>query len=416
MRELLEDTTIPASVRQALAPEFEQIEELAQKLAREEVHIALVGRVSTGKSSLGNALLGESVFSTSALHGETQKAQAQNWQQVRSSQVVLIDTPGIDELDGAAREQMAKDVAHRADVILFVCEGDLTDVEFNALGELAVLGRPVLLVMNKVDRYTDEDRQLLVERLQHRVEPMLGADRVIPVAAEPRPEVVIRVGEDGTEREQIRARPPDVQRLRARLWSLLEHEGKSLAALNAALFASELDGQVARRIVAARTDVAERLIRNSCLAKGLAVAANPIPAVDLLAAAGIDVAMVIQLGKAYGHSLSRREAYRLLLAIATQMAALMGAYWGVNLVSSALKGMSAGLTTVVTGTAQGALAWYATYVTGKAAQSWFARGKSWGPDGPRATVQRIVDELDRDSILLEAREEILARLGGSSKG
>lgn len=416
MRELLEDTTIPASVRQALAPEFEQIEELAQKLAREEVHIALVGRVSTGKSSLGNALLGESVFSTSALHGETQKAQAQNWQQVRSSQVVLIDTPGIDELDGAAREQMAKDVAHRADVILFVCEGDLTDVEFNALGELAVLGRPVLLVMNKVDRYTDEDRQLLVERLQHRVEPMLGADRVIPVAAEPRPEVVIRVGEDGTEREQIRARPPDVQRLRARLWSLLEHEGKSLAALNAALFASELDGQVARRIVAARTDVAERLIRNSCLAKGLAVAANPIPAVDLLAAAGIDVAMVIQLGKAYGHSLSRREAYRLLLAIATQMAALMGAYWGVNLVSSALKGMSAGLTTVVTGAAQGALAWYATYVTGKAAQSWFARGKSWGPDGPRATVQRIVDELDRDSILLEAREEILARLGGSSKG
>lgn len=416
MRELLEDTTIPASVRQALAPEFEQIEELAQKLAREEVHIALVGRVSTGKSSLGNALLGESVFSTSALHGETQKAQAQNWQQVRSSQVVLIDTPGIDELDGAAREQMAKDVAHRADVILFVCEGDLTDVEFNALGELAVLGRPVLLVMNKVDRYTDEDRQLLVERLQHRVEPMLGADRVIPVAAEPRPEVVIRVGEDGTEREQIRARPPDVQRLRARLWSLLEHEGKSLAALNAALFASELDGQVARRIVAARTDVAERLIRNSCLAKGLAVAANPIPAVDLLAAAGIDVAMVIQLGKAYGHSLSRREAYRLLLAIATQLAALMGAYWGVNLVSSALKGMSAGLTTVVTGAAQGALAWYATYVTGKAAQSWFARGKSWGPDGPRATVQRIVDELDRDSILLEAREEILARLGGSSKG
>jgi hypothetical protein len=88
----------------------------------------------------------------------------------------------------------------------------------------------------------------------------------------------------------------------------------------------------------------------------------------------------------------------------------MGAYWGVNLVSSALKGVSAGMTTVVTGAAQGALAWYATYVTGKAAEAWFARGKTWGPDGPRATVRDILDGLDRDSMLREARREILATL------
>lgn len=412
LRELLEDSTVPASVRQALAPEFAAIEALAEKLEREEIHIALVGRVSTGKSSIGNALLGKEVFSTSTLHGETRNAQAEDWQKVKASHVVLIDTPGIDELDGAARERMAREVAQRSDVILFICEGDLTDVEYSALQELAALGRPVLLIMNKADRYTEEERSLLMSRLGERVEPLLGTNRVMAAAADPRPERVIRVDEQGREQEGTRPRLADVQQIRERLWTLLENEGKSLAALNAAVFASELDSQVARRIVAARADIAERVIRNSCIGKGVAVAANPVPALDLLAAAGIDVAMVTQLGRVYGHALSKREATRLLLAIATQMLALMGTYWGVNIVSSALKGISAGLTTVVTGAAQGALAWYATYVTGKAAETWFASGKSWGPDGPRATVQRILEELDRDSIILEAREEIMARLSG----
>ncbi len=88
----------------------------------------------------------------------------------------------------------------------------------------------------------------------------------------------------------------------------------------------------------------------------------------------------------------------------------MGAYWGINLVSAALKTVSAGLSTALTATAQGALAWYATYITGRVAETWFARGKSWGEAGPRETVRDILDSLDRDSILLSARQEIEAML------
>ncbi len=407
---------MPSQVRQALAPEFQEIEALVEKLDREEIHIALVGRVSAGKSSLGNALLGSTVFSTSALHGETRTGQSQLWQTVEASHVVLIDTPGIDELDGAARETLAREIARRADVIIMVCDGDLTDIEFQALQEFARLGRPMLLVMNKSDRYTGKERGLLLDRLEARVAPLLGEGRVLAAAADPRPETVIRIGSDGRERESQRVRTPDVHVLRERLWNLLDKEGKNLAALNAALFASELDSRIAERVVAARKEITDRVIHNYCIAKGIAVAANPVPAADLLAAASIDVTMVIHLGKIYGHSLSRREASRLLLTIAAQMLALMGTYWGVNLVSSALKGISAGMTTVVTGAAQGALAWYATYVTGKAAESWFARGKSWGADGPRATVRSILDNLDRDSILLQAREEILDRLRRGNTG
>lgn len=406
LRDLLEDTSIPSALRLELDAEFREIEVISEKLRKEEIHIAVFGRVGAGKSSLLNALVGRQLFSTSPLHGETREAQQAAWQAIAQGRVELIDTPGMDELDGQAREILATQVAHRADILIMVCEGDLTRREFSALQTLAARQRPLLLVLNKADRYSAGELGLLMARLRERCAGLLPGERILSVAADPRPDVLIRVAEDGAESESSRPREPDVAALRNLLWTVLEKEGKTLAALNAALFASELDSRIARRIVEARRNVAERIIRNYCIAKGLAVAANPVPVADLLAAAGIDVALVLHLGDVYGFRISRREASKLLLTIATQLAALMSAYWGINLVSTALKTVSAGLSTALTATAQGALAWYATYVTGTVTESWFARGKSWGEGGPKETVRDILDSLDRDSILLSAREEI----------
>jgi uncharacterized protein (DUF697 family)/GTPase SAR1 family protein len=359
-----------------------------------------------------NALLQREAFSTSPLHGETKREGRAAWQSLRDGHVVLIDTPGIDELDGAEREQLARTVSRRADVTLMLCEGDLTDFEFQALRELCAAQRTVMLVLNKADRYTREELEALLQRLAARCASLVPGDRIIAASAAPRPETVIRVDERGRENETQRPRSPDTALLKERLWSLLDREGLALAALNAALFASELDEKVATRIVAARKSVAEKIIRKYCVGKSVLVALNPVPVTDLLAAAGSDVAMVIHLGEVYGFPLSRREAAKLLLTISAQLAALMGAYWGMNLATAALKTASAGLSTALTATAQGALAWYATYVTGKMAQAWFSRGKSWGNAGPRETARSILDSLDRDSLIRSAREDILDRLKG----
>jgi len=80
------------------------------------------------------------------------------------------------------------------------------------------------------------------------------------------------------------------------------------------------------------------------------------------------------------------------------------------MVSAAMKTMSAGMSAAITAGAQGSLAWYATYVTGIAAERWFAKGKSWGSVGPKETINEILDSLDRDSILQSARSEIMSKL------
>jgi small GTP-binding protein len=410
IRELIEDTNIPASVRAELSVEFDEIESISTKLRRGEIHIAAFGRVGVGKSSLLNALLQKEAFSTSPLHGETKYEHRADWQSLSDGHVVLIDTPGIDELDGDEREQLARRISRRADVTLMVCEADLTDSEFQALQQLCAAQRKVLLVLNKTDRYTARECELLLNQLGMRCEGLLHPDNILAVSADPRPETLVRVDESGRESETTRARRPETTDLRNRLWSILEKDGQTLAALNAAIFASELDEKIATRIVAARKTVAEKIIRNYCIGKGLLVALNPVPVTDLLAAAGGDIAMVIHLGEVYGFKLSRTEASKLLLTISAQLIALMGAYWGMNLVSSALKTVSAGLSTTLTAAAQGSLAWYATYLTGKMAQTWFSKGKSWGSSGPRKTARTLLATLDRDSIIRTAREDITSRL------
>jgi small GTP-binding protein len=410
LAELLRDPRVPAEVRDSLAEDYRQVQSMLDKLEHGHIHIAVFGRVSVGKSALINALLGEHRFATSPLHGETRQVQSGRWDEYRDGNVYLIDTPGINEVAGEAREQLAREVAARADLVLFVVDGDLTHVELLALRELARLGRPLLLVLNKIDRYSSAERAQLEDALRARSALMIAPDNLVLTAAQPAPQWVVRVDAEGREHEEERERAPEVAALKTRLWQILEQDGKSLAALNASLFAGQLSDQVAGRVLAARRTLGERVIRTWCIAKGVAVAINPVPVTDLVAAAAVDVGMVVHLSRVYGLPLSRNEAGSLVRTIGAQMLLLTGTIWAVHLASSALKLGTGGLSAVVTGGAQGVVAYYSTYVVGHAAERYLANGRSWGDLGPKLAVREILDSVDRDSIIDQAKAEIRARL------
>ncbi|MGB1109293.1 MAG: DUF697 domain-containing protein [Gammaproteobacteria bacterium] len=414
LRALIDDKRIPATVRESLSNDFDQVAAMLEKLEHGHLHIAVFGRVSVGKSALLNALLGQPYFSTSPLHGETRTSAMAHWaergQVYDSGGLYLVDTPGINEIQGEDRERLAHEVAGRADLVLFVCDGDLTQTELDALRLLRDQHRPMLLVLNKADRYTRDELSLLEETLAERVVGLLPPSHIVTAAADPAERVYLQVDEQGNEREISRRPPVDIGLLRERLWSVVEAEGQTLAALNAGLVAGELADQVGARMVAARKGVADKTVRAYCVSKGLLVAVNPVPVTDLFAAIAVDMAMITHLARLYEQPFTRAEAGSLVRVIATQMALLMGTVWGVHLLSSLLKTGSAGLSTLITASAQGAVAYYSSYVIGRAADEYFAAGRSWGPGGPKALVRDILDSVDRDSILAEAREEIAARL------
>jgi small GTP-binding protein len=411
LRDLIQDSRLPDGVRDSLAQDYQAVQAMLEKLEHGHLHLSAFGRVSTGKSSLLNALIGEQYFSVSPLHGETRHASMQAWEEVEAGGVYLIDTPGLDEAGGEDREALAKEVAGRSDLVLFVVDGDITDTELAALRAVLAQGRPVIVVLNKSDLYTADERAALLQSIRSKTTGIIAADHIVSAAAEPRGQTVVVIDAEGGETTSTRAQLPDVAALRLKLWEILEAEGKTLAALNASLFAADLSDQVGRRILAARRELGDKLVRTYCVGKGIAVAFNPVPVADLFAAAFIDVGMVVHLSRVYGLPLSQREAGSIVKVIVAESAALMGTVWALHFVSSALKVGTLGLSTILTAGAQGAIAYYSTFLVGRAAGEYLAKGKSWGDGGPKQVVQKILESLDRDTVLRDAKREIQARLG-----
>ena len=410
LREILEDKRIPKEVRSALAEDYEEVQTMLDRLENGHLYIVVFGRVSVGKSALLNALLGQKKFSTSPLHGETKTANKTQWEEFHSGGLYLIDTPGINEVEGESREKLAKEVAGRADLILFVVDGDITETELAALETMKSANHPIILALNKIDRYSEKEQAALIESLKKHTEDLIDPNNIVGVSADPPDQLVLMVDENGNETEKMRPRPPQIVDLKTHLWNILESEGKTLAALNATLFASDLSDKVAEQVLEIRRHLGEKLIRKYCIGKGVAVAINPIPVADLIAAAAVDAGMIVHLSNLYGLPLTKSEAGELLKTIGMQMLALLGTIWAVHFVSSILKFGTGGLSTVITGGAQGAVAYYSTYIVGQVAERYLSQGKSWGEGGPKFVVREIIDSLDRDSIIDDAKKDIKQRL------
>ncbi len=415
LSQLLHDKRVPSSVRHALKDDYAKLGDMLGRLENEHLHIVAFGRVSVGKSSLLNALIGEKLFSVSVLHGETTQTRQAQWETRETGGVFLIDTPGINEAFGQAREQIAMEAAQNADLVLFVVDSDITETEMQTLRALIATARPVVLVINKADQYTQAQQVALKQSISDKVSAWVKPNNIVFASASPSTQTVISIDAKGNEIESQRSRPADVDALKSRLWEIIETEGKTLSALNASLFAGNLGTQLGHKIIQAREILGRETIRFYCISKGIAVALNPLPVADLLAAAAIDVGMVYHLSRIYGLPMTKSESGTLIKTIASQMLALYGTFWAIHLASSALKISTAGVSTVVTGIAQGGVAWYSTLVVGEAAQAYLAQGKSWGTAGPKLVVKKILADLDKDSVIQNAKIEIKRVLKSSGQ-
>lgn len=129
--------------------------------------VAVVGRPSTGKSSLINAALGQPVAPVSPRPQTTRRRQLGILTQPQA-QVVFVDTPGIHAPHDRLGERMnavARDVLNDADVVLVVFDlsspPSADDERAAERIRTSPAARPVLLALNKVDlvRPADLTRQ-----------------------------------------------------------------------------------------------------------------------------------------------------------------------------------------------------------------------------------------------------------------
>lgn len=274
-----------------------ELRELDRRRSQQSVYVALFGEVSAGKSSLLQALVPEASVAISARAGTTREVLLAEGTLPDGSRLVVADVPGTNEAGGERFARMARAEAARAHVLVFVCDGDLTreqDAELRAIG---AFGKPLLVAINKRDRYRPEELEALRLRFDERYVG-LGA-QVLAVSAGGEEEFV-RLRADGLEERGTRHRRPEIAELTsaletasARGSAALEpaREASVLAAVEAELSASE------RAVRAARSEATVRKYTKRAIVGALAAIA---PGSDLVIQGALATGLVRELAGIHG--------------------------------------------------------------------------------------------------------------------
>ncbi|MDB4533467.1 Era-like GTP-binding protein, partial [Vicingaceae bacterium] len=179
--------------RAELQADISQLQDMHDKVCKGRVEIVIFGEISTGKSALINALIGRNVAEVDVQGGWTKQVWGTTWDGCgyrvhgnEQSEVVLIDTPGINEVGGLDRADLAETTARVADLILFVTDSDLNETEYASLVTLAAVQKPIILVFNKRDLYTDDQWETLWRTVKNRVEDIIPEEHIVITTADPR--------------------------------------------------------------------------------------------------------------------------------------------------------------------------------------------------------------------------------------
>ncbi|OEV41637.1 ribosome biogenesis GTPase Der [Campylobacter jejuni] len=123
--------------------------------------IILIGKPNVGKSSLFNRMARQRIAITSDISGTTRDANKTEIH-IHSKKAILIDSGGLDESDELFKnvKKNTLKVVKESDIILYLVDGKLApdDEDRQFFYSLKKLGKPIALVINKVDNKKDEER------------------------------------------------------------------------------------------------------------------------------------------------------------------------------------------------------------------------------------------------------------------
>lgn len=390
---------------------------------RRRFHVVVFGTGSAGKTSLINALLGRQVGATEAVIGTTRHGEEHSYllEGVEGT-LVLTDTPGLSEIGegGQLREAEARNLAARADLLLFVVDHDLIRSEYEPLTALARQGKRSILVLNKQDRFTPGDLAEILPRLRERVRGVIPPEDVVAVAASPRP-VPVRVrAADGSTATVLETEPPDLDALRTRVEAILEREGDSLRAGNLLLRAHLLNKSAQGQVTRERREKAEAVIDRFQWITAGTVFANPLPALDLMAAGAVQFQMISEVASTYGVDLTASHAKTIGLQLAQTLLKLGLVEAATSMVAGVFKSTLVGY--AAGGAIQATTMAYLTHISGHAVADYFEQGQSWGDGGIQAALVRQFNLNSRAEFLQEFAKQALTRVlqrtvgAGSDRG
>ncbi len=317
----------------------QEVDRLPTLLQRQDLQIAITGGKTVGKTSLIGTLAG-SKFPTEIDWLETEALLTENEQQ----------------------EITAKEKALGSDLVLFLVAGDLTDAEWQILQQLRQSRQRVLLIFNKQDLYTSEERIYIEQQLQQRVAEIIPSEDIIAIATVPKSIKVLQQQADGSVQESREQPEAQISNLNSRLTTILAQEREQLIWATTWRRTIELKQQVREILNQVRRDRALPIIEQYQWIAAAAAFANPVAALDLLATAAISTQMLVDLSGIYRQKFSFEQAQTATGTLGKLMVQLGLVELSTQAIASILK--SNAFTYVAGGAVQGVSAAYLTRIAG----------------------------------------------------
>jgi len=281
----------------------EALAELAEQRRRKSagaLYIAIYGEVSTGKSALVNALLPDARAPSDPRAGTTLELNQYRWTGDSGDEVILTDLPGFNLGD----DERVLAEARRSHLVIFLTDGDITASQHEELTRLQALEKPMILALNKSDRYSQHELGVIRDRLAEQT----GIERraIVPIRTGGREEVV-RLLANGQEQRESRERPADVEPLRRALQQQIDQDAALLDSLrdNAVLLLAAEQLDAARQ--AHREQQAQELVSRYSKRAVVGALAAVAPGSDLVIQGALATRLIQELCAVYDVSVKEVE-------------------------------------------------------------------------------------------------------------
>jgi len=244
--------------------------------------VVVVGPVNVGKSTLYNALLAgtSQQAEVSPVPGTTREAQVAEVGLFR-----MVDTPGADHGAnvGGQEKDLAMQAAMQADFLIVVFDATRSVLASDRIlyGQLQALGKPMLVVLNKMD-----------------LVPKAHREKAISSAA----------GVLGLSRDEIHAT------------SASRGTGLESLLLEVAAAEPRLLGELGRTLTPLRRKLGWQAIRRTAVASCL-VALSPIPVLDLVPLTLMQGSMILVLARIYDQEIGISRAGEVVASFSAGLAA-----------------------------------------------------------------------------------------------
>ena len=273
----------------------QEIQSLSDRKAAGRVYVSFFGNVSTGKSSIVKALIPNVKIQTNVRGGSTQEITEYTWKSTSGDELILTDLPGRNEPDGLL-DTIVHEEAVRSQVVIYVTDADITRNQYDDIQALFQYEKPLILAVNKIDRYSKEERRELRDHLLQRFEKNKVRLAFISSGGE---EEIVRIYHDGREEKVLRARNPDVSELSQALQTEIDSQFNTLDQLRDASVFVLVKQKLDQAKQEYRQEKGQKIVKSSTRKAIFGAMAAISPGSDLLIQGVIGSLMVKDICKLY---------------------------------------------------------------------------------------------------------------------